>query len=46
MRRGASLHVARWHEPGSAFLGYHGADSDALAIYKYANTTATWLDRG
>ena len=22
--------------------GYHGADSDALAIYKYANTTATW----
>lgn len=22
---------------------YHGADSDALAIYKYANTTVTWM---
>ena len=23
---------------------YHGADSDALAIYKYANTTATQVN--
>ena len=32
--------VEKPHEERSYTACYHGADSDALAIYKYANTTA------
>ena len=32
--------VEKPHEQRSYTACYHGADSDALAIYKYANTTA------